>query len=155
MGSSRLYSASSRSFNARDRSGSFVPGGVGADLRMHGRIAESPIEDGSGHVRVPQALRKLALTKWIDVEQTVGELRIGSVSGYGSRNAGPPGSRPGYAIGPTDPQRSIRAAHNDPSVCVSQTRRRLRVRNWWLRQPVGRAPGPVPDLAATGPVDDR
>jgi hypothetical protein len=53
-----------------------VPGGVGSDLRMHGRIAGSPIEDGSGHVRVREALRKLALNKWVEVEQTVAETRI-------------------------------------------------------------------------------
>ena len=53
-----------------------VPGGVGADLRMHGRIAGSPIEDGSGHVRVRHALNVLVRNKWVLVEQTVGELRI-------------------------------------------------------------------------------
>jgi hypothetical protein len=53
-----------------------VPGGVGADLRMHGRIAGSPIEDGSGHVRVRAALRVLARNDWLVVEQTVAELRV-------------------------------------------------------------------------------
>jgi hypothetical protein len=53
-----------------------VPGGVGADLRMHGRIAGSPIEDGFGFVRVRSALAVLQRNKWITAEQTVGELRI-------------------------------------------------------------------------------
>jgi hypothetical protein len=53
-----------------------VPGGIGADLRMHGRIAGSPIEDGSGHVRVREALRVLVANRWVEVEQTVAELRI-------------------------------------------------------------------------------
>jgi hypothetical protein len=53
-----------------------VSAGIGADLRMHGQIAGSPLEDGSGHVRVREALRTLAVNKWITVEQTVGELRI-------------------------------------------------------------------------------
>ena len=53
-----------------------VPGGVGSDLGMHGRIAGSPLEDGSGHVRVRQALRVLVANKWVEVEQTVGELLI-------------------------------------------------------------------------------
>jgi hypothetical protein len=43
---------------------------------MHGQIIGSPLDDGSGHVRVREALRTLALNKWVDVEQTVGELRI-------------------------------------------------------------------------------
>jgi hypothetical protein len=51
-----------------------VPGGIGADLRMRGKIAGSPLEDGSGHVRVREALRVRALNEWVDVEQTVGEL---------------------------------------------------------------------------------
>ena len=54
-----------------------VPGGVGSDIRLHGKIAGSPIEtDTCGHVRVREALRVLARNKWIEVEQTVGELRI-------------------------------------------------------------------------------
>jgi hypothetical protein len=43
---------------------------------MHGKIAGSPLEDGSGHVRVKAALAVLARNKWLEVEQTVGELRI-------------------------------------------------------------------------------
>jgi hypothetical protein len=43
-----------------------VPGGVGADLRMHGKIAGSAIEtDKSGHVRVRAALRVLARNDWL------------------------------------------------------------------------------------------
>ena len=53
-----------------------VPGGIGSDLRMHGQIAGSPLEDGSGHVRVRAALAVLRRNKWIEVEQTVGQLRI-------------------------------------------------------------------------------
>ena len=53
-----------------------VPGGIGADIRLHGRVAGSPIEDGSGFVRVREALRKLALNKWVEVELSVGEFRI-------------------------------------------------------------------------------
>ena len=53
-----------------------VSGGIGADLRMRGRIAGSPIEtDKSGHVRVRGALRVLVRNKWVEVEQTVAELR--------------------------------------------------------------------------------
>lgn len=54
----------------------FVPGGVGSDLRLFGKIAGSPPEDGSGHVRVREALCALALNEWIEIDQTVGELRI-------------------------------------------------------------------------------
>ena len=43
---------------------------------MRGKIAGSTLEDGSGHVRVREALRTLALNKWVNVEETVGELRI-------------------------------------------------------------------------------
>jgi hypothetical protein len=58
--------------------GQRVGGGVGSDLRMHGQIQGSPIDqDGSGFVRVREALRTLALNKWLTVEQTVGALRIG------------------------------------------------------------------------------
>lgn len=39
-------------------------------------MAGSPLEDGSGHVRVREALRTLALNKWVEVEETVAELRI-------------------------------------------------------------------------------
>jgi hypothetical protein len=53
-----------------------TPGGVGADLRLHGRIAGSPIEDGSGFVRVREALRVLVANRWVEVEQTVAEMRI-------------------------------------------------------------------------------
>jgi hypothetical protein len=54
-----------------------VPGGVGADLRMRGKIAGSPVENGgSGFVRVKAALTVLQRNKWVDAEQTVGELRI-------------------------------------------------------------------------------
>jgi hypothetical protein len=34
------------------------------------------LEDGSGHVRVRAALAVLRRNKWVEVEQTVGELRI-------------------------------------------------------------------------------
>jgi hypothetical protein len=53
-----------------------VPGGIGAELRMRGKIAGSPLEDGSGFVRVREALRVLVANRWVEVEQTVGELRI-------------------------------------------------------------------------------
>jgi hypothetical protein len=53
-----------------------VPGGIGSDLRMHGTIAGSPLENGSGHIRVRSALATLARNNWVTVEQTVGELRI-------------------------------------------------------------------------------
>lgn len=53
-----------------------VPGGVGADIQMYGAIAGSPIEDGSGFVRVRSALATLARNKWVEVDQTVGEMRI-------------------------------------------------------------------------------
>ena len=43
---------------------------------MHGQITGSPLEEGSGYVRVREALRTLALNKWIEIDQTVGELRI-------------------------------------------------------------------------------
>ena len=44
---------------------------------MRSKIAGSPIETHkSGHVRVREALRVLLLNKWVEVEQTVGELRI-------------------------------------------------------------------------------
>ena len=50
--------------------------GIGADLRMRGKIAGSPIETNrSGHARVREALRVLLFNKWVEVEQTVGELR--------------------------------------------------------------------------------
>ena len=54
-----------------------VPGGIGADIRLHGRIAGLP--DGErlrvrtrpvGPRRAPQR------NKWITTAQTVGELRI-------------------------------------------------------------------------------
>jgi hypothetical protein len=53
-----------------------APGGVGADLRMFGRVAGSPIEDGSGHVRVREALRVLAANRWVELDVSVSELRI-------------------------------------------------------------------------------
>ena len=54
-----------------------VPGGIGADLRMRGKITGSPVESGgSGFVRVKSALAVLQRNKWFEVEQTVGELRI-------------------------------------------------------------------------------
>jgi len=49
--------------------------GVGSDLRMHGKIAGSPLEDGSGHVRVKAALAVLARNQWLAVS-SVGETRI-------------------------------------------------------------------------------
>jgi hypothetical protein len=50
---------------------------IGDDLQMHGRIAGSPVEtDGSGHVRVRHALSVLVANRWVEVEQTVGEMRI-------------------------------------------------------------------------------
>jgi hypothetical protein len=53
-----------------------VPGGIGADIRLHGQVAGSPFLDGSGFVRVKSALAVLQRNKWFEVEQTVGELRI-------------------------------------------------------------------------------
>ncbi len=54
-----------------------VPAGIGADLRTHGQTAGSPHDaSGSGHVRLRPALAVLALNGWLEVEQTVGELRI-------------------------------------------------------------------------------
>ena len=44
---------------------------------MRSKIAGSPIETHKcGHARVREALRVLLLNKWVEVEQTVGELRI-------------------------------------------------------------------------------
>jgi hypothetical protein len=43
---------------------------------LFGRVAGSPIEDGSGHVRVRPALATLHRNKWVEVEQTVGELHV-------------------------------------------------------------------------------
>jgi hypothetical protein len=43
---------------------------------MFGKVAGSPLEDGSGHVRVRTALAVLRRNKWVEVEQTVGELRV-------------------------------------------------------------------------------
>jgi hypothetical protein len=51
------------------------PPDIGTQLRMHRPIAGSPIEDGSGHVRVRPALATLHRNKWVEVEQTVAELR--------------------------------------------------------------------------------
>jgi len=53
-----------------------VNAGIGADLRMHGKIAGSPLEAGSGYICPREALRKLALNQWIVVDQTVSDLRI-------------------------------------------------------------------------------
>jgi hypothetical protein len=55
-----------------------VPGGgVGSDIRTHGQTAGSPHDPGnSGYVRLRPALAVLALNGWLEVEQTVGELRI-------------------------------------------------------------------------------
>jgi hypothetical protein len=53
-----------------------APGGVGSDLRLFGKVAGSPIEDRSGHIRVRPALATLHRNKWLTVEQTVAELRI-------------------------------------------------------------------------------
>jgi len=54
-----------------------VPGaGIGADVRLHGQIAGSPIEEGSSHIRVRPALATLHRNKWLTVEQTVAQLRI-------------------------------------------------------------------------------
>ena len=53
-----------------------VPGGIGQGIQFHGKIAGSPIEDGSGFVRGREALAVLVRNKWFEVEQTAGELRI-------------------------------------------------------------------------------
>ena len=37
-----------------------APGGIGAKLRLHGQTAGSPLENGSGHIRVRSALATLA-----------------------------------------------------------------------------------------------
>jgi len=50
--------------------------GVGSDVWMHGKIVGSPLEDGSGHVRVKAALAVLARNKWLSVQSSVGEMRI-------------------------------------------------------------------------------
>jgi hypothetical protein len=42
-----------------------VNAGIGSELRMHGKIAGSPREDGSGYGRVREALRTLALDDWL------------------------------------------------------------------------------------------
>jgi hypothetical protein len=62
-----------------------VPGaGVAGTLRFHGRIAGSPIEDGSGFVRGRPALKVLATNKWFEVEQRSGSFASGSANGHGS-----------------------------------------------------------------------
>ncbi len=62
-----------------------VSGGIGADLRMRGKIAGSPIEtDKSGHFRVREALRVLARNKWVEVEHRSESFASGSVNGHGS-----------------------------------------------------------------------
>ena len=48
---------------------------------LFGKIAGSPARGGSGYVRVREAWRTLTINKWIDTEQTVGELRIQLVEG--------------------------------------------------------------------------
>ena len=53
-----------------------APAGVGSDLRLFGKVAGSPLEDGSGHIRVKPALKVLQHQGWIEMETTVGELRI-------------------------------------------------------------------------------
>jgi hypothetical protein len=52
-----------------------VPGGIGSDLRLHGRIAGRPMDE-AGHIRVRPARAILARNGWITVEPTVAELRI-------------------------------------------------------------------------------
>ena len=51
-------------------------GGVGSTMQFHGKIAGSPIEEGSGFVRVRAALANLRRNRWVEVEQTVSEMRI-------------------------------------------------------------------------------
>ena len=53
-----------------------APAGVGSDLRLFGKVAGSPLEDGSGYVRVKPALSVLQHQGWFEVEQTVAELRV-------------------------------------------------------------------------------
>ena len=53
-----------------------VPGRIGQGIQFHGKIAGSPIEDGSGFVRGREALAVLVRNEWFEVEQTVAELRI-------------------------------------------------------------------------------
>jgi hypothetical protein len=53
-----------------------LPGGVGSDLQLFGRVAGSPIEAGSSYICPREALRVLALNKWVEVESSVGEIRI-------------------------------------------------------------------------------
>ena len=53
-----------------------VPGGIGSTIQFHGRIAGSPIEDGSGFIRARPALVVLVHNKWFEVEQTIAEIRI-------------------------------------------------------------------------------
>jgi hypothetical protein len=45
-------------------------------IQFHGKIAGSPLEDGSGFVSGRQGLALLARNGWFTVEQTVSELRI-------------------------------------------------------------------------------
>ena len=52
------------------------PAGSAATCGCLGTLPGSPLEDGSGHVRVREALCALALNEWIEIDQTVGELRI-------------------------------------------------------------------------------
>ena len=59
------------------RSRARLPGGVGSDLRLFGKVAGSAIETGgSGHVRVRAALATLARNKWITIELSASEMRI-------------------------------------------------------------------------------
>ena len=91
-----------------------VPGGIGADLRMRGKIAGSPLEDnGSGHVRVREALRVLVANRWFTVEQTVAETRIrlgkrARKLGESLRVTAPAASRPRRISERGDPGRSNR-----------------------------------------------
>ena len=62
-----------------------VPGGIGADIQMHGQIAGSAVETGgSGHVRVRRSLGVLKRNHLIELEETVGELRIRLGDAHGS-----------------------------------------------------------------------
>jgi hypothetical protein len=53
-----------------------VPAGTGSQLRFHGMIAGSPLEDGSGFIRGREALAVLVRNRWFEVEQDVQEMRI-------------------------------------------------------------------------------
>jgi hypothetical protein len=69
-----------------------LPGGTGFDLRTHGQTAGSPLDpSGSGHVRLRPALAALALNEWLEIEQSVAELRIKLGSRARKLNEGPGG----------------------------------------------------------------